>query len=102
MPIYFQLNLNTNTECVNSPIVAIISVFLAIYFYLFTLYFISSEKHSNKMTGFMLDVLCPLITEAETVSPELLDIILVFIIEPLKVRFSVRMYSLWLKVRFSN
>ena len=34
----------------------------------------------------MLDVMCPLITEADSVSQELLDIILINIIEPHKVR----------------
>lgn len=32
----------------------------------------------------MLDVLCPLITESDNVSPELLDIILINIVEPNK------------------
>lgn len=32
----------------------------------------------------MLDVLCPLITESDSISNELLDIILINIVEPLK------------------
>lgn len=43
-----------------------------------------SDEHSTKVKGFMLDVLSPLITEADTVSNELLDIILINIVEPQK------------------
>lgn len=32
----------------------------------------------------MLDVLCPLITESDTISNELLDIIMINLVEPLK------------------
>nr|CAD7404383.1 unnamed protein product [Timema cristinae] len=44
----------------------------------------SSDEHSGKVKSFMLDVLCPLITEADVVSNELLDIILMNIVEPNK------------------
>lgn len=44
-----------------------------------------SEKHSSKVRNFMLDMMTPLITEADAVSQELLDIILQNIIEPHKV-----------------
>lgn len=43
-----------------------------------------SDEHSGKVKSFMLDVLCPLITESDNVSPELLDIILINIVEPNK------------------
>lgn len=45
---------------------------------------IVSDKHSTKVIGFMLDVMCPLLTEADIVSQELLDIILACILEPFK------------------
>lgn len=52
---------------------------------LFQLMFsIISEKHSNKVRNFILDMMAPLITEADAVSQELLDIILINIIEPYK------------------
>jgi len=44
-----------------------------------------SDKHSSKVVGFMLDVMCPLLTEADAVSQDLLDIILACILEPYKV-----------------
>lgn len=43
-----------------------------------------SDEHSSKVKSFMLDVLCPLITESDIVSNELLDIILMNIVEPIK------------------
>lgn len=43
-----------------------------------------SDEHSGKVKSFMLDVLCPLITESDIVSNELLDIILMNIVEPNK------------------
>ena len=43
---------------------------------------VHSDKHSSKVVNFMLDMMCPLITEADAVSQELLDIILKNIIEP--------------------
>ena len=46
--------------------------------------FICSDEHSGKVKSFMLDILCPLITESDSVSNELLDIILSNIVEPLK------------------
>ena len=43
-----------------------------------------SDEHSGKVKSFMLDVLTPLITEADFVSNELLDIIMINIVDPLK------------------
>ncbi|XP_064636358.1 sister chromatid cohesion protein PDS5 homolog A-like [Lineus longissimus] len=52
---------------------------------LFKLIFgIVSTKHSSRVKNFMLDMMCPLITEADSVSQELLDIVLLNIIEPNK------------------
>ncbi len=51
--------------------------------------FTFSEKHSAKVVNFMLDMMCPLITEADAVSQELLDIILMNIIEPHKVHYAI-------------
>eukprot|EP00095_Tigriopus_kingsejongensis_P010616 maker-scaffold795_size96016-snap-gene-0.21 protein:Tk10616 transcript:maker-scaffold795_size96016-snap-gene-0.21-mRNA-1 annotation:"androgen-induced proliferation inhibitor" len=52
---------------------------------LFQLMFkIVNGEHSGKVKSFMLDVLTPLITEADFVSNELLDIILINIVDPLK------------------
>lgn len=47
-------------------------------------FFLRSDEHSGKVKSFMLDVLYPLITEADNVSTELLDIILINIVEPNK------------------
>lgn len=44
-----------------------------------------SENHSNKIQNFMLDVMCPIIQEGDSVPQELLDTVLVNIIEPQKV-----------------
>lgn len=49
---------------------------------IFVLHF--SDEHSGKVKSFMLDVLCPLITESDNVSSQLLDIILINIVEPQK------------------
>lgn len=46
--------------------------------------FVFSDEHSGKVKSFMLDVLCPLITESDNVSSQLLDIILINIVEPQK------------------
>lgn len=46
--------------------------------------FCYSDEHSGKVKSFMLDVLCPLITESDIVSNELLDIILMNVVEPNK------------------
>lgn len=43
-----------------------------------------SDDHSGKVKSFLLDVLCPLVTESDSVSNELLDIILYNIVEPQK------------------
>ena len=45
---------------------------------------IVNDEHSGKVKSFMLDVLSPLITEADFVSNELLDIILINIVDPMK------------------
>jgi len=44
-----------------------------------------SEKHSMKVTGHMLDIMTPLISEADSVSQALLDVVLGCILEPFKV-----------------
>lgn len=46
--------------------------------------FVCSDEHSGKVKSFMLDVLCPLITESDNLSNELLDNILINIVEPNK------------------
>ena len=52
---------------------------------LFTLFFkIVNDEHSGKVKTFMLDVLCPLLTEADFISNDLLDIILINIVDPYK------------------
>ena len=52
---------------------------------LFSLMFkIVNDEHSGKVKNFMIDVLHPLITEADNVPNELLDTILQNIVEPLK------------------
>lgn len=43
-----------------------------------------SDDHSSKVKSFFLDILCPLITEVDNVSNELLDIILYNVVEPQK------------------
>lgn len=47
------------------------------------------EEHSTKVKGFMLDMMTPLITEADAVSQEMLDVMLVNILEPFKVGLNV-------------
>ena len=44
-----------------------------------------SENHTNKIQNFMLDVMCPIIQEGDSLPQELLDTVLVNIIEPQKV-----------------
>jgi len=44
-----------------------------------------SDKHSAKVTGHMLDIMTPLISEADSVSQDLLDVVLGCILEPFKV-----------------
>ncbi|XP_059055700.1 sister chromatid cohesion protein PDS5 homolog B-B isoform X1 [Achroia grisella] len=52
---------------------------------LFSLMFkIVNTEHSSKVKSFMLDVLCPLITESDVVSNELLNVMLINLIEPTK------------------
>ena len=59
--------------------------FNEIFCALFSLMFkIVNDEHSGKVKNFMLDVLIPLITEADFVSNELLDIILINVVEPYK------------------
>lgn len=48
------------------------------------IFYFPSDEHSGKVKSFMLDVLCPLITESDNVSSQLLDIILINIVEPQK------------------
>ena len=50
-----------------------------------------SEKHTAKVSSFMLDIMCPLITEADAVSQEMLDVILTSVIEPNKVGVDPRL-----------
>ena len=45
---------------------------------------IVNDEHSGKVKNFMMDVLCPLITEADFVSNELLDTILCNVVDPVK------------------
>lgn len=47
-------------------------------------FFSNSTEHSTKVKSFMLDVLCPLITESDVVSNELLNVILMNLVEPNK------------------
>lgn len=56
-------------------------IFCALYKLMFN---IVNDKHSSKVKNFMLDMMCPLITEADSVSQKLLDIILINIVEPYK------------------
>ncbi|KAH8402050.1 hypothetical protein KR009_009482 [Drosophila setifemur] len=49
-----------------------------------TVFKIVNDQHSVKVTNFFLDVLSPLITEADNLSVELLDLILINIVEPNK------------------
>ena len=44
-----------------------------------------SDKHSTKVTSHMLDIMIPLIAEADSVSQDLLDVVLGCILEPFKV-----------------
>ncbi|XP_012945070.1 sister chromatid cohesion protein PDS5 homolog A-B isoform X1 [Aplysia californica] len=56
-----------------------------IFVALFKLFFsIINEKHTSKVKTFMLDIMAPLISEADTVSPDLLEAILVNMVEPNK------------------
>ncbi|XP_052089620.1 sister chromatid cohesion protein PDS5 homolog B-like isoform X2 [Mytilus californianus] len=71
---------------------------------LFQLMFsIVSDKHSSKVKNFVLDMLTPLITEADSVSQELMDIILLNVVEPYKTQKRVA-YALAkeLLIRSSN
>ncbi|XP_041360337.1 sister chromatid cohesion protein PDS5 homolog A-B-like isoform X3 [Gigantopelta aegis] len=45
---------------------------------------IVSEKHSSKVKNFMLDMMTPLIAEADAVSQDLLDAVLINLVEPQK------------------
>ncbi|XP_062127886.1 LOW QUALITY PROTEIN: sister chromatid cohesion protein PDS5 homolog B [Drosophila sulfurigaster albostrigata] len=56
-----------------------------IFYELFsTVFKIINDQHSVKVKNFFLDVLSPLITEADNLSVELLDLILINIVEPNK------------------
>lgn len=54
-----------------------------------------SEKHSAKVTSHMLDIMTPLISEADSVSQDLLDVVLGCILDPFKV------YMIILNVKLS-
>lgn len=57
----------------------------AIFCELFSLIFsIVNENHSEKVKGFMVDMLTPLILESDATSPELMEIIFTQLIEPKK------------------
>lgn len=56
-------------------------IFCALFHLMFK---IVNDEHSGRVKSFMLDVLCPLITESDMVSNDLLDIILMNIVEPNK------------------
>ncbi|KAJ8925853.1 hypothetical protein NQ315_009705 [Exocentrus adspersus] len=56
-------------------------IFCALFHLMFK---IVNDEHSGRVKSFMLDVLCPLITESDMVSNDLLDIILLNIVEPNK------------------
>lgn len=56
-------------------------IFCALFHLMFK---IVNDEHSGRVRSFMLDVLCPLITESDIVSNDLLDIILMNIVEPNK------------------
>lgn len=56
-------------------------IFCALFHLMFK---IVNDEHSSRVKSFMLDVLCPLITESDMVSNELLDIILMNVVEPNK------------------
>lgn len=56
-------------------------IFCALFLLMFK---IVNDEHSGRVKSFMLDVLCPLITESDLVSNDLLDIILMNIVEPNK------------------
>ncbi len=43
-----------------------------------------NDEHSSKVKKFILDILCPLISDSDGVSNELLDVILTNIVEPVK------------------
>ncbi|KAL4230738.1 Sister chromatid cohesion protein PDS5 A [Mactra antiquata] len=52
---------------------------------LFKLMFsVINEKHTSKVKNFMIDMMTPLLTEADVVSQELLDILLLNVVEPHK------------------
>ncbi|XP_036333195.1 sister chromatid cohesion protein PDS5 homolog B isoform X1 [Rhagoletis pomonella] len=56
----------------------------AMMFKIINKYYICSENHSTKVKNFMIDIMSPLITEADNVTTPLLDLILINIVEPLK------------------
>ena len=56
---------------------------------------IVSEKHSSKVISFILDLLTPLIQQSDSVSQELMDIILSNIIEPFKVSALSRQHKVY-------
>ncbi|KAJ8028379.1 Sister chromatid cohesion protein PDS5-like B-B [Holothuria leucospilota] len=57
-----------------------------IFIRLFTIFFsIVNKNHPPKVRGFMLDVMCPLISENDSVSPDLLEVILKNLVDSKKV-----------------
>ncbi|KAK7496569.1 hypothetical protein BaRGS_00012221, partial [Batillaria attramentaria] len=54
-------------------------IFCALFKLMFS---IANDKHSSKVKNFMLDMMAPLIVEADSVSQELLDVILVNLVDP--------------------
>ncbi|KAK7097021.1 sister chromatid cohesion protein PDS5 homolog A-like [Littorina saxatilis] len=56
-------------------------IFVALFKLMFS---IVNDKHSSKVRMFMLDMMTPLICEADSVSQELLDVILMNLVEPKK------------------
>ncbi|CAG9857389.1 unnamed protein product [Phyllotreta striolata] len=56
-------------------------IFCALFLLMFK---IVNDEHSGRVKSFMLDVLCPLISESDMVSNDLLDIVLINIVEPNK------------------
>ncbi|CAG2104988.1 unnamed protein product [Medioppia subpectinata] len=69
----------------------------SIFAQLFSLIFkIVNENHSDKVKNFMLDMLTPLIIEADTVSSKLIEIILWHIIDPKK---TMNKQANWLAVQ---
>lgn len=61
-----------------------------------------SDNHSTKVKNFMLDMMCPLILEADTISTQMLDIIFSQIVEPKKVKKTIMLMPKNVKLFFLN